>query len=229
MDKIGEFIDRCGRVITVCRLQEDSYDDVRIFYNDYIACLTNKADFLPYTDSELRLIVSHIGGYFLAAMHGGVIVALSAIDYDKAYGDHIRDVIKNNIAIPSEYSIYEYSGAMVATDYRKAGIAGSMLSILIDHAVAALGSCYLCGIIQITNYNNLKNVFNHGFTLHYIDVMDSVYQLGYTLLPINITIESCSGDIVIKECNIERQVELLKEYIGVDIDNNKYIIYKKNS
>lgn len=144
------------------RLIESDFDMLDSFYECGIRELENKEFFYNFSDNELCDALG--SGYFVGAFEEATLIAAAGIDYDKEYGNNIRQKILQSFAIPLPAAFYEVCGVFVAKAYRGMGLASKLLGMLIEYFdLNNSEQSTLYSIVQIQNDKSLNNFFKRGF------------------------------------------------------------------
>ncbi len=143
--------------IEIERLYESDFNDLMTFLKCGIESLDNKLHFLNYTDQELMSILG--SGIMKCARVNGHIVASGGIDFDKDFGDKIKEIVGDE----RDRQYYEISGIMVCRHMRGRGLASMLCNDLIDEAKQRLTGSTLIATIQYDNLASIANFKKLGF------------------------------------------------------------------
>ncbi len=179
---INEFDLADKRKVEVFSLTIEDFELVWGFYESEISKLSNKADFYPYKESEIKSILSG-GGVFLGGFICGELAGLCAIDFDREYQVGIKKANENFPSFPFDDDILEFSGLFVGEKFRKLGISGKMSDILLKVASEVRPHSRLFAVVLESNIPSMKNFFSKGFKLYGWWQMDDEYKFVYLISP----------------------------------------------
>jgi ribosomal protein S18 acetylase RimI-like enzyme len=207
------------------KLKIENFEDILAFYRQQIEYLERKEFFYPYQDDDIKNILGG-GGIMAAVLDNQKIIGISAIDFDKKYGQILKKIINTYYPYVFNHKVCEYSGVMTRKGYRNQGIAGKLYDYLITSIKAKKNIC-LCAVVQLENQASLNFFFRRNFRL--VSVKRSFdIDFGYLIKFIDRDILIDQSDQKIIHCLDYAQYEkLLSEgYAGVEFFDNKIKLCK---
>lgn len=139
------------------------FDEVLAFYRQQIDYLERKEFFYPYQDDDIKNILKG-GGIMAAVLDSQEIIGISAVDFDKKYGQILKKIINTYYPHVINHKVCEYSGVMTRKGYRNQGVASALYDYLLNSIKDKKNIC-LCAVVQLENQASLNFFFKRNFRL----------------------------------------------------------------
>lgn len=206
--------------VDVCKFDCGDFDLIWDFYQSEIAKLSNKADFYPYKQSEIKSILDD-GGVFIGGFVGEKLVSLCAIDFDEEYQVGVKEANADFPSFPFADGLLEFSGLFVAESFRGLKISQKMTEILLEIKNEVRPSYRLFAVVLESNIPSMKNFFSHGFKLFGWWKMNEEFKFVYLISP---TKEDQTLQKSTEKVRLDNLVENLKKgKVFVDVEDGEFL------